>query len=247
MHFASPNSKPKKIMRTRLQDNLMKGVFFVALSITLLLQSLLTHAQSRQWDSQNNYKGFVASFGGHSATLSSSIGKIHQSNLQQTGGQVGLIFGNDLVRTKTGLLGYYSSAGNTAGTTDLYTSNIAFNFYPLSRISNQNLMVEPYITTGLNYDRYKFYGYYLNQEPGLTNYSQSEAPYLGKIKQVNATAGLGIEVKLRDHFDFIHLFTEFTFGHNLSTKTSNSAFNGTETSRQTQLVLGITFGAHRGR
>ena len=232
-------------MTTRLQDNLIKGIIIAILFTILLFQSFLSAAQSNQWRSPKSYKGFVASFGTRSATLNSSIAPLHETALIQHGGKVGLVAGNDIVRAKLGLLGYYTSGGNSAGTTDLYSSNIAVNLYPLSWITKSSGMIEPYITAGLDYDQHKFYGYYLNQEPGNTNYSQAEAPYLGKIKQVNATAGLGVEVKLRDDLDFVHLFTEFRYGHNLSTKTQDSAFSGTAVTGQTQLVLGISFGSRR--
>lgn len=232
-------------MTTRIQDNMIKAILFIILFTILLCQSLLVNAQVFQRQDEGSYKGFVASFGVRSAELSSNIGTLHQSSLHQTGGKVGVLFGNEVVRANAGLIGYYSSTGRYAGTTDLYVSDIALNFYPLSWISGKSLVVEPYIAGGLSYDRYKFYGYYLNQEPGQTNYSQTEAPYLGKIKQINATAGVGVEVKLKARFDFIHLFSELTYGHNLSAATANSAFARTSISNQTHLVVGISFGSHR--
>lgn len=232
-------------MTTRVHHNLLKGVFFMVLFTILLLQSLLTSAQPGNRDSKSTYKGFLVSFGTRSQTLSSNIATLDQTSLDQAGGQLGLIYGNNIIRAKAGLLGYYTSSGNTAGTTDLYVSNVAVNFYPLSLIFKQSLVIEPYLTGGLDYNQYKFYGFYLNQEPGTTNYSQAEAPYLGKVKQVNATAGLGIQVKLKDRFDFVHLFSEFRYGHNLSTKTKNSAFSETTLDNQTHIVIGISFGARR--
>src|SRR5688572_11145238 len=110
-------------MTTRAHDNLIKGIFFVMLFTILLLQTLITTAQPRSRNSQKIYKGFVASFGTRSQTISSNISKIDQSNFFQTGGQVGLVFGNNIVRSKLGLLGYYVSSGNTKGNTDLYQSN----------------------------------------------------------------------------------------------------------------------------
>ncbi|MEX1240829.1 MAG: hypothetical protein WEB30_13980 [Cyclobacteriaceae bacterium] len=230
-------------MTTRVHENLLKGIFFLILFTILLLQSLITSAQPGQRDSQKTYKGFFASFGSQSQTVSSSIVKIDGTNLLQTGGQLGLVYGNNIVRAKLGLLGYYASSGNTAGTTDLYVSSLSVNFYPLSWISKKSLMIEPYLTGGVDYDQYKFYGFYLNQEPGTINYSQAEAPFLGKVKQVNATAGLGIEVKLKDRFDFVHLFSEFRYGRDLSTKTKNSAFSATTPGNQTHILIGISFGS----
>ena len=232
-------------MITRIRDNQFKALFFVILFIVLILKTMMADAQSFQFKSENPYKGFVANFGMRSFKITSNIEKINQSSLLQGGGQIGLVFGNSIFRSKIGLLGYYSTAGNTAGTVDLYESNASVNFYPLSWISKKSTMVEPYITAGLDYDQFKFYGYYLNQEPGQINYSQTEAPYLGKMKQVNATVGMGIEVKLMDRYDFVHLFSEIRYGHNISAKAKNAEFTNTEISNQTQIILGISFGAHR--
>jgi hypothetical protein len=231
-------------MTTRIQANTLKAIFLFVLFIVLIFKSFTAEAQMYQ-NGDRLYKGLVASFGTRSALVSSDIQELNQSSMLQAGGRVGVIFGNNAVRSKVGLLGYYSSAGNTPGTIDLYQSNIAVHFYPLALVMNRTPMVEPYITGGLDYDQYKFYGYYINREPGETNYSQSEAPYLGKIKEVNAAMGAGIEVKLKDDYDFIHLFSEVRYGHNLSRKTNDDAFGRTEISRQMHVIVGITFGAHR--
>lgn len=231
-------------MTTRIQDNVFKMIVLIVLFIVLIFKSLTVDAQMYR-KNEKLYKGFVANFGTRSGIISSDIQKIDKSNLLQAGGQVGFVFGNSVVRSKVGLLGYYSSTGNTPGTVDLYQSNIAVQFYPLALIMRRTLMVEPYITGGIDYDQFKFYGYYLNREPGQSNYSQAEAPYLGKSKEVNASLGAGIEVKLKDDYDFIHLFTEVKYGHNLSGKTVAPAFAGTQITHQMQFIIGVSFGAHR--
>lgn len=229
-------------MTTRIHDNALKGILLAILFLILLAQAFVAGAQSHRGTPV--YKGFVASFGVHTSNLSSDIADIHATTLQQAGGQVGLIYGNRIAKATVGLIGYYSSAGSTEGTTDLYTSNASVNFYPVAWILGRTPAVEPYFTGGLNYDRYKFYGFYINREPGQTNYSQAEAPYLGKVTQVNATFGAGIEVRLKDDYDFIHLFAEARYGRQLSGK-SDEAFSATTISDQTQLTVGITFGGNR--
>jgi hypothetical protein len=106
-------------------------------------------------------------------------------------------------------------------------------------------MFEPYLTGGVDYDKHKFYGFYANREPGQTNYSQAEAPYVGKITQVNATFGAGIEARLKDDYNFIHLFAEARYGHNLSSKSGGTLFSATTIANQTQVTVGITFGGIR--
>ena len=230
-------------MTSRIQENQLKAVALMILFIVLMLQSFITSAQRNV--SQSSYRGFVANFGTRLGSLSSNISKIDQQALMLSGGQVGLTFGNDIMRSKIGLLGYYSSTGKTAGTIDLYQSSASVNFYPASLLMKRKMAVEPYFTGGIHYDQYKFYGYYINREPGTTNYSQSEAPYLGKVKQVNATAGIGVEVKLKDEFDFIHLFSEVTFGRNLSSNATNGSFENTHITNQTHITVGVSFGANR--
>lgn len=232
-------------MTARIHENRRKGIFFIILFIVLMLQTLITGAQPLEQVDQNLYRGFVASFGIRSIDLSSNIEQIDQTSLLQAGGHVGLIFGNSIVRSKIGLLGYYSSTGNTAGTTDLYESNVVVNFYPLSWLVRKSFAVEPYMTGGLDYNLYKFYGHYINQDSRQTNYSQAEAPYIGKIKQLNATIGTGIEVKFTCADSFVHLFSEVRCGENLSSRTSNTALSNTKINNQTQVILGISFGAHR--
>ena len=226
-------------MTARIKDNQLKGALFVILFIVLILQSLISSAQDSQ------YRGFAADLGVRSFNVRSSIQKINQTAQLLSGGQVGLIFGTSALKSKVGLFGYYASTGNTAGTIDLYSSNVSVNFYPLPLIGANHSNIQPYITGGLDYDRFKFYGYYLNREPGQINYSQAEAPYLGKVKQFNATAGLGIEVKLMDRFDFIHVFSEVKYGRNLSSETRQTAFQNTTLADPMQIRLGITFGAIR--
>ena len=225
-------------MTARIRDNQFKVVLIILLFIILSLKVLVAQGQA------GTYKGFITSFGTRSIKASSNIEKIDNTNLMATGGTVGLIYGNNIVRTKLGVFGYYGSAGTVAGTTSLYTSHLALNFYPLQILKARQFSLEPYISGWMSYDRYKFFGYYLNQDPGQTNYSQAEAPYLGKIKQVNANIGLGLELRLKDDYDFIHFFTEVKYGHNLSEKASE-AFEQSSLKNQLHTVIGIAFGAIR--
>lgn len=225
-----------------MKDNQLKGLLILILFTLLTFQALLTNAQSFRSGTKDVYQGLTASFGARSVDVASNIAKINRTNPMATGGQIGIVFGGKTLRTKVGVIGYYTSTGNTAGTTDLYESNVSVNFHPLGKT---NSVVSPYLTGGVSYDRFSFFGYYLSQEPGTVNYSQGEAPFLGKIKQVNATAGIGLEFRLKDDFDFVHLFSEVRYGRNLSQSTEQSAFSHTALNKQVQVQLGISFGLVR--
>jgi len=225
-----------------MKDNQMKGLLILILFIFLTFQSLLSNAQAIRPGAKSIYRGLTASFGVRSVEIASNIEKIDRTNPMATGGQIGIMFGSRALRTRIGLLGYYSSTGNTAGTTDLYVSDIAVNYHPLA---GMNGVISPYLTGGLSYDRYSFFGYYLNQEPGTTNYSQADTPFLGKIRQVNGSVGLGIEVRLKDDFDFVHLFSEARYFRNLSSSTQQTAFAETKLDQQLQVRVGISFGLVR--
>lgn len=229
-------------MTARIKINQFKAVLLGILFVALFLQTLVSTAQT---NSDRTYRGFFAGFGTRLGTVSSNIEKIHQTNIAMSGGQAGLTLGNRMVKSKVILLGYYSSTGKTAGTIDIYQSNASVNFYPLASLAGKNGIVQPYLSASVDYDQFKFYGYYLNREPGSINYSHAEAPYLGKIKQMNATAGIGVEVSLKDQYDFIHLFSEVRFGRNLSSKSKNTAFESTSVNNQMQINVGVSFGAFR--
>jgi hypothetical protein len=66
-----------------------------------------------------------------------------------------------------------------------------------------------------------------------------------KTKADQCNGGIGLEVKLKDRYDFIHLFSEVRFGQNLSSKPKNTAFANTSMSKQTQINVGVSFGAFR--
>lgn len=53
------------------------------------------------------------------------------------------------------------------------------------------------------------------------------------------------DLSSNDAYDFIHPFSEVRYGKNLSSKSSNLVFSNIQINSQTQLIVGISFGAHR--
>jgi len=236
-------TKPITIMKTRILNNQVTLLIYTALFLILILHSAFSHGQSSYpFNDDKQYIGLDVSFGTHAFTINSDILKINQAVVNQGGGQIGFIYGNKILRTKVGLIGYYSSVSNIAGTIDLYESNASANFYPLSLITKKAHRVEPYFNAGLAYDQIKFYGHYMQNDPEEVNYSTSEAPYIGKIKQLNATVGAGVELKVVDHINFINLFSEIRYGFNMTNTYDRPELGNTKVGNQMAVNIGVTFG-----
>jgi hypothetical protein len=189
------------------------------------------------------YLGFVGSFGRRSFKSESNYLQINRGVVSVDGGQVGLTLGTKVVRGDIGLIGYYSSVSDIAGTIDFYTNYATVKFYPASLLTKRNYKLEPYINAGIAYDRYKFYGHYALNGESMGNYGAPE-PFLGAIKQTSSTVGIGLEFKIADQYDFIHLFTELRWSSPLS-NVSSSEFDDTFLSGNRIFNIGLAFGYHR--
>ncbi len=192
-------------MNNRIKTNQIKLVILILLSTFLGFWSITVKAQALH-QKEGFYKGFESSFGSRSYNINSSIGNLDQLTVGQEGGRVGIILGNRVVQANVQLLGYFFSTSSMAGSIDLYENGVSVNFYPMALLFNKEVRVEPYFTGGLTYERIKFRGYYLSNDNGPINYSTCEEPFLGAINQVNAYLGVGVDFKIIDQYDFVHLF-----------------------------------------
>jgi hypothetical protein len=232
-------------MTTRITDNQFKAtIYFVLFAILLFMEVTAVSAQSGP-KRNKTYLGFVTSFGTRSFKLQSNIEKLNQSTVSQSGANLGITYGNNVLRSRVGLVGYFSSSKNVPGTIDLFRNNVLVNFYPLALIQKNLSRVQPYINAGVSYDRFKFYGHYLNEDPGKINYSSSEAPYIGKIKQINNSIGSGVEFRIIENHTFVHFFSEVRYVFNISNDSNNSALNNTSVKDQMLVNFGISFGSRR--
>ena len=222
-------------MTPRMNENLFKVLFVVLIFVVLLFHSMFSEAQI--------YKGFDISFGSRQFMIDSEIAKLDEVKTVVAGGRIGFIFGTSTLRTSAGA-GYYSSTSGTPGTIDQYQAGAKVSLYPLALIDKEP-RVQPYLTAGISLDELKFYGYYVDREPGVTNYSQAEAPYLGSIRQANARFGAGIEISIIQNYDFVHLYSEVYYGHNLSQKTEDAVLNNTSLTSTMRLNIGVVFGICR--
>src|SRR5690606_38985369 len=114
-------------------------------------------------------------------------------NVTQEGGSIGVVYGNEAVRTHVQLLGLYYSSSGVSRTVDQVTSGVNVNFYPLQLVTGRSLAFSPYILTGASYNNVRFLGHYLNNPDEPVNYSTTREPYLGSVKGINAKAGIGLE------------------------------------------------------
>jgi len=232
-------------MTTRIADNQLKGIAYLLLFIVLFFIQLNSVKAQVRSASKKSYLGFSTSFGTRSFSLSSDIEKINRSQVNQAGGQVGLVYGNSVVRSRVGLLAYFSSGKEVAGSIDLLVNNASVNFYPLALIQTKLSKIQPYVNGGLSYDRLKFYGYYFDNDGGPVNYSTSQAPYLGAIKQINATVGAGLEFRIVENHTFLHFFSEVRYGLHVSDVSRDSEFVNTTTGNPVRLNLGVMFGSRK--
>lgn len=220
-----------------------KAVLVIA--IVLFLQPVFVSAQTSVYRQDNYiYKGFEASFGTRSFLMNSGIEQLNGLPILQEGGQIGVIYGNSVVRTSIGVAGFFYSGSCVPHTINLFESDLGLNFYPLNIGLNESRTIEPYLTGGVIYNRLKFFGHYLDKDKSV-NYSSSIEPFLGTTHQMLASAGAGVEMTLREEYDFLQLFAEAKYGVPIVQGTKYDAFKDTSVTNQILISIGVRFGARR--
>jgi hypothetical protein len=229
-------------MNSRIIHNLTTLIFYITLFVALTVSTLNSNAQSFE-NRKVYYRGIEGGFGAHTFQMNSDISAIDKSSATLAGGKLGVVFGNNIVRTKIGF-GYYASTAGIAGSVDLYRNTASVNFYPLNALTKKQSRVEPYITAGVAYNNIKMYGYYMSNDNGKLNYSTFQAPYLGSIKQVNGTIGTGLEIKIMEKHDFVHFITEVVWGGNIF-HSHTETFHNSSVNKQMTVNVGLSFGVRR--
>jgi hypothetical protein len=220
--------------------------------ITIAFLVLVVMFSSKQCDAQSTprvkvthcYRGLQASYGRNSFRLQSNFPKI-DNVFNLDGGQLGVVFGNNVVRFDLGLIGYYSSVGNITGTIDLYTNHAMVRFFPLGTFTNRTFRIDPYVSLGTSYNRSKCFGYYASADDATRNYSVVREDYVGSIRQLNGTAGVGFEFKLHETYDFVHLFSEVQFNQALQSTTTRDVLSKTSLTNSMAINVGIIFGRRK--
>jgi hypothetical protein len=218
-----------------------KSALILFLFLTTGIYSCSVHAQGLM---PFKYMGFEGSFGVRSFKISSSIPQLNQMSVIQGGGSLGLTFGNELLRAKIRAAGFYYSESSVPRTVDLFESETIINFYPLQYIRQNKHALDIYLLAGVSMDNIKFYGHYLTVDKTKINYSTNSEPYLGKVSQINASAGIGLEYQIPFEYDFVHLFGEAKYGVPMSATTSDP-FKNTSIKNFSSINLGVSFGLSR--
>ena len=218
-------------------DQRIRLVLIIAL-VLLGFYSCSVHAQGLF---KREYLGISASFGTRSFSQNSSIQAIDNARYGHIGGSLGLVYGNEVLKTRLNVLGYYSSDNNNPRTQDIYESSVTTNFYPLDLIRNNRALVHPYVSAGFSRTSVKYYGTYVD---GATMTGGDE-PLLGKVLHYNLQTGVGIEMRLETDRDFMHFFLEGIMEKTLARSTSQEAFSQTAPGKITSFSLGIAFGRKR--
>jgi hypothetical protein len=213
----------------------------LALIVTMIILGIYSSTVKAQGSLKREYLGLVASFGNRSFSQNSSIKAIDNERYGHIGGSLGLVYGNEILKTRLNILGYYSSDNNNPRTQDIYESSVTTNFYPMELLRTNRALIHPYISAGFSRTSVKYYGTYLDG----TSLTRDEEPMLGKVLHYNVLAGVGIEMRLETDRDFMHFFLEGVMEKTLSRSTLQQAFNQTTPENITSFNIGVAFGRKR--
>jgi len=228
--------------KSLLNSEAIKGTLALVLFIVVQISSV--NAQGLR-NSNYRYVGFEANFGVKSSKLSSDLAALNNMNLVEEGGSVGLVMGNQLVKGRMQVAGFYYSNSTVKHTVNLVESSLGLNVYPLKFINKSRQAINPYVSGGVDYSTMKFFGFYNETDANRKiNYSSSSAPFLGKVSSTRGTVGAGVEWRLPQMHDFVHLFAEARYAWTVA-QDSDELFMNTTVSNSTSINIGVSFGILR--
>jgi hypothetical protein len=180
--------------------------------------------------------GVEAAFGLHG--ISAKNNRLAGSS---SGGSLGFVTGNNLLKARFRLLGFYKSLDQDQRTVQRNESEVLLNFYPLEFFRTRSNVLDIYITAGVGVNHFKFERN-VNSDY-LRSTDTGEFSMLDKAKVVAQTSGLGIEYHVPSGNRFIHLFAEAAISQSLSSSTDNVNFRNHWRDSKTSLNFGIRFGS----
>jgi hypothetical protein len=216
-------------------EALLRPTFIFALLV------LCSYACLAQTTRPLDFIGFEASFGTRTFEVKSSIAAIDNMPTLHEGGQLGIVFGKKMWKTRIQVAGFYYAGGNTPHNQDLFETATYFNIYPTAWVQKEQHGLFPYLMTGLCMTQIKFFGTYLADQPGHSAYE----PYLGKSTQFGLASGIGLEYRLRSDVDIIHVFAEASLSQPVLSHVSSDVFSGTQIKQYALFNIGVSFGSKR--
>lgn len=219
--------------------NRFQSLLNFCLFVMLCLTSPLAKAQELR-NSDYRYFGFEANFGVKSTKISSDIAAINNMGVMKEGGSLGLVIGNQIVKARLQVAGFYYSNCNVKHAVNLVESALLLNLYPLKFINKSRQALNPYVSSGIDFNSRKFFGHYTTSDSKV-NYSGSAAPYIGKINSTRGIVGGGIEWRLPQMRDFVHLFAEARYSWTMN-QDADELLKNTKATDATSITIGVSFG-----
>lgn len=223
-------------MKTTLKQDLLKALFGIMMTLVIIVAGkTLAYGQS------TNYLGMEAGFGTRYFTIESNLPQINKLGTIKGGGSIGGIFGTSAIKVPIAV-GLYFQNIDALQTIDLLSLQSSVNISWLHLLGIKSSVIDVYTIAGLDFQRFTFMGTYIKPFEGENRRSVMGEPLLGSQNVLNANIGIGIEIRLIDDYDFLHLFVETNKMMPLMT-ISSSSFRDTSITN----VASINFGVRIGR
>lgn len=233
-------------MRTKVFYRMLAQITFITL-VLMVTQFQLAIGQrslksNNHYQYQNKYVGYEISAGLQNQNVTSSIAAFDNLRVPMEGVKAGLNYGNGRMSIHA-LAGLFYSNESVPKTLDLLQGSINGNLYPFAYLLKRQPRFQPYLTTGIIYKRINFLG----TDPDDEDFNNSRATEknLNALLCLQGNMGLGIEYRLDNEFNFMHIFLETYYGTPLSMRNSTAAFENTRISSPRGISLGVAFGMVR--
>lgn len=210
----------------------------------LLVTAFSSNAQSyRKYLKRHTYVGMIGGFGVRSFTVDSDIKQINNLFTSKVGGNLGIIYGTSSVKFPLTVGMYYQSIEEKR-TIDLFSVEGGANVSILHLLGFKKAKLDVYTVSTVDFQSYSFMGTYVDLPEGMSRKMIMGEPLLGKVSSINANLGAGIEYRIREDFNFIHLFAEIKKVVPL-TGSSSYAFSNTTVTNNVAVNFGLRIGTLR--
>lgn len=231
-------------MKTSKKYDPQKSIrWFLSTTLFLLLVIPVSYSQSIEYNGPIQYIGMEAGFGSRSFTIESNIPQLDQLTTVKGGGSFGFIYGTPVFKFPVSV-GLYFMSVQEKRTIDLITFHTGVNMSLLQLLGVKNTRVDVYTLTGIDFENFTFMGTYLELPEDMPRRTILGEPLLGSKSILNADAGVGIEIRLMDDFQFVHLFIETKKIFPLTTN-ATELFHETNITHNLAVNIGLRIGKIR--